>query len=53
MKNTTRKVVKEAKQEIQEAMDLLETIDGENDEIDNVCENLGFAIADIDYELNS
>lgn len=52
MKNTTRKVVKEAKQKIQEAIDLLKTIDGENDEIDNVCKELEYAIADIDFELN-
>lgn len=53
MKNTTRNVVKQAQQKIQEAIDLLETIEGENDAIDNVCENIGFAIADIEYELNS
>lgn len=53
MKNTTRKVVKEAQQKIQEAIDLLETIAGENEDIDNACESLGFAIADIEYELNS
>ena len=52
MKSTSRKVIKEAQQKIQEAVDLLKTVYGENEEVDNVYDSLGFAIADIDYELN-
>jgi predicted RNase H-like HicB family nuclease len=53
MKEKTRKTVKKAMQKIQEAIDLLEQVNGENEEIDTAYDNLGFAMADLEYELNS
>lgn len=53
MKNTTINVVKEAMNKLQEAIDLLETVKGENEEIDEAADSIGFAYADLEFEINS
>lgn len=52
MKNSTRKTVKQAMNKIQEAIDLLEKVKGENENVDDTAENIGFAYADLEYEVN-
>lgn len=53
MKNTTRNVAKQAMTKIQEAIDLLESVKGDNEQIDDTADSLGFAIADLEFEVNS
>jgi hypothetical protein len=53
MKHETKKAVKLAMIKIQEAIDLLETVKGDNDEVDEVCDGLGYKIADLEFEINS
>jgi hypothetical protein len=52
MRQKTENVVKLAMIKIQEAIDLLETVKGDNDEVDEVCNDLGFKYADLEYEIN-
>lgn len=53
MKSKTITAAKQAMALIQEAIDLLENVKGDNEQIDETAEALGFAIADLEYELNS
>ena len=53
MENETRKAVKKAMIKIDEIIDLLEKVKGDNEEIDAVCDNLVYCYADLEYELNS
>ena len=53
MKHETENAVKLAMIKIQEAIDLLENVKGDNDEVDEVCDELGYKIADLEFELNS
>jgi hypothetical protein len=52
MKQETGKTVKLAVIKIKEAINLLETIKYDNDEVDEVCEQLSYKIADLEFELN-
>jgi hypothetical protein len=52
MKHKTEQAVKLAMIKIQEAIDLLETVKGYNDEIDEVCDELRYKIADLEHEIN-
>lgn len=49
MKNTLKK----AMFKIQEAIDLLEKVEGKNETVDNAAEALGYAWADLEFEHNS
>lgn len=53
MKSTTENAAKQAMIKIQEAINLLEKVKGDNEEIDEVSEQLGYKIADLEYEVNS
>jgi hypothetical protein len=53
MKHTTLNTVKQAMCKLQEAIDLLESVGGEDGQIDDTAEALGFAYADLEYEVNS
>lgn len=53
MKHETENAVKLAMIKIKEAIDLLEKVKGDNDEVDEVCDKLGYKIADLEFELNS
>lgn len=52
MESTTRNAVKKAMVKLQEAIDILEKVKGDNDEIDEVSEQLGYKIADLEYVVN-
>lgn len=52
MKNETRNVVKQVMVKLQEAIDLLEKVEGENEEVDTLKEDLGYSFADLEYEVN-
>lgn len=45
--------IKDALDKIQKAMDILERIEGKNEEVDSCCENLGFVYADLEHELSN
>jgi hypothetical protein len=53
MEKETENAVKLAMIKIQEAIDLLEKVKGENDEVDEVCDDLGCRYADLECEINS
>lgn len=53
MNETTKIISRKALSKIQEAITLLETIEGESTELDEVAEALGFAFADLEYEINN
>ena len=53
MKSKTINATKQALKKIQEAIDLLEEVKGDNEQIDETAESLGFAIADLEFEINS
>ena len=53
MKHETENAVKLAMIKIQEAIDLLENVKGDNDEVDEVYDELGYQIANLEFELNS
>ena len=53
MKNTTRNAVKKVMNKIQEAMDLLEKVKGDNENIDETADAIGYAYADLEFEVNS
>ena len=53
MKSKTRTAAKQVMALIQEAIDLLEDVQGDNEQIDETAEALGFVIADLEHELNS
>lgn len=52
MKDTVRTTVKQAMNKIQEAIDLLNTVKGENENIDEAADSIGYAFADLEYEVN-
>jgi hypothetical protein len=52
MKHKTEKAVKLAMIKIQEAIDFLKTVKGDNDEVDEVCDELSYKIADLEHEIN-
>ena len=52
MKNETLNTCKKAMILLQSAIELLEKVQGENEDIDSVCDNLGFAFADLEFEIN-
>ena len=53
MKNTTRNAVKKVMNNLQEAMDLLEKVKGDNENIDETADAIGYAYADLEFEVNS
>ena len=53
MKHKTENAVKLAMIKIQEAIELLEKVKGDNDEVDEVRDELGYKIADLEFILNS
>jgi len=53
MKNTTRSAVKKVMNKLQEAMDLLEKVKGDNENIDETADSIGYAYADLEFEVNS
>jgi len=53
MNNETKNVVKQSILKIQDAIDLLKTIKGSIDEIDEVCDELSYKIADLEFEINN
>ena len=53
MKSVTKTACKKAMGLIQEAIDILEKVKGDNEEVDATADNLGFAFADLEYEVNS
>lgn len=53
MKNQSINIVKQAMLKVQEAIDLLDQINGENENIDEGKYSLGFAYADLEHEVNS
>jgi len=53
MKADTRSAIKKAMNLIQEAIDVLENVQGDSEEIDETAEALGFAYADLEFEINS
>jgi len=53
MKNTTRNAVKKVMNKLQEAMDLLEKVKGDNENIDETADAIGYAYADLEFEVNS
>lgn len=52
MKQETANAVKKAMVLIDEAIDVLKRVKGDNDEVDEVCENLGCQYADLEFEIN-
>ena len=53
MKTKLENTVKKAMSNIQEAITLLESVRGQNEQVDETCDNIGFAFADLEYEVNS
>jgi len=53
MKQETINAVKKAMILLNEAIDVLERVKGDNDEVDEVTNSLGYKIADLEYEINS
>jgi len=53
MKNSTINAAKQAMIKLQEAMDLLEKVKGDNENIDDTAYAIGYAFADLEYEVNS
>lgn len=53
MKQQTINTVKQAMIKLQEAINLLEKVKGENEEIDEAADGIGFAYADLEYEVNN
>ena len=53
MKNTTRNAVKKVMNKLQEAMDLLEKVKGDNENIDETADAIGYAYAYLEFEFNS
>jgi len=53
MTQDTENAVKKAMVLLNEAIDVLQRVKGENDEVDEVCDELGYKIADLEFELNS
>jgi hypothetical protein len=53
MTQDTENAVKKAIVLLNEAIDVLQRVKGENDEVDEVCDELGYKIADLEFELNS
>lgn len=52
MKQESINKTKQALIKIKEAIELLELVKNENDDIDACKENLGFTYAEIEYQLN-
>ena len=52
MKNTTKNAVKQAMIKLKEAIDILEKVKGDNEQIDESADSIGFAVADLEYEIN-
>lgn len=52
MKNSSKKKAKKAMIKIQEAINILEKIKGEHEEFDEAADAVGFAYADLEYEIN-
>lgn len=53
MKDKTRNKAKQAMIKIQQTIDLLEQITEENEQIEDTAQALGFAMADLEHEVNS
>jgi len=53
MDNETKNVIKQSILKIQDAIDLLKTIQGSLDEIDEIRNELGYKIADLEFEINN
>jgi prefoldin subunit 5 len=53
MKQSSYNTIKLAMTKIQEAIDLLEKVKGENENIDEAADSVGFAFADLEYEVNN
>ena len=53
MTQETQNAVKKAMVLLNEAIDVLQRVKGENNEVDEVCEDLGCRYADLEYEINS
>lgn len=53
MKNKTTNAVKQAIIKIQEAIEILENVKNDNEQVDETKDALGYAIADLEQELNS
>lgn len=53
MKHKTKNAVKLVMIKIQEAIDLLENVKGDNNEVDEVCDELSYKLADLEFELDN
>lgn len=52
MEKTFENAVKQAMVKLQEAMDILEKVKGDNEQVDDTADAIGFAFADLEYEVN-
>ena len=52
MKSTTKNAVKKAMIKLQEAIDILEKVKGDIEQVDETADAIGFAFADLEYEIN-
>lgn len=53
MTQETNFAVKKAMVLLNEAIDVLKRVEGDNNEVDEVCQELGYKYADLEYEVNS
>ena len=52
MTHDLENAIRRARQNIQEAVDILRNVQGENEEVDEAADSLGHLIADLEFVLN-
>jgi phosphopantetheine adenylyltransferase len=51
MKSTTKNAIKQAMLKLEEVIEILEKVKGDNEQIDDTTDAIGFCLADLEYEI--